>query len=253
MGVGTTFKFDLPCIVGEAIETEVADIPLVVAGLAPDQPHYRILVVEDIKVNRMMLVKLLTTVGFEVCEAANGLEAVELWESRSPDLIWMDMQMPVMDGFEATKRIKARPKGRSTPILALTASAFDRDRETILAAGCDDYVSKPFQQEVIFQKMAEHLGISYIYEETVTSKQSAKGEKHSVDSQQALTSEALAVMPAEWLSQMHQAAKALNEGVVLGLIEEMEPEHSSAASSLKDLVHNFRLDVIVDLTEPIKK
>ena len=253
VGTGTTFKFDLPLSLGEVTATEVVDNPRLVVGLAPDQPRYRILVVEDIKVNRMMLVKLLKTVGFEVGEAANGKEAVEMWESWSPDLIWMDMHMPVMDGFEATKRIKADPKGRNTPILALSASAFDRDRETILAAGCDDYLSKPFQEAVLFQKMADCLGVSYIYEETAVSQQRASSDKHSGGSQEVLTPEGLAVMPAEWISRMHQAAKALDEGAILGLIEEIKPEHSSVACSLTDLVDNFRLDVIVDLTAPIKK
>jgi len=248
LGVGTTFKFDLPCVVGETPETEVVDTPRFVMGLAPEQAPYRILVVEDIQVNRMMLVKLLTTVGFEVREAVNGLEAVELWESWSPDLIWMDIQMPVMDGLEATKRIKAHPQGANTPILALTASAFDRDREIALAAGCDDYLSKPFQQKVIFEKMAEYLGVTYIYEETSAPQQAGSGDKHSSNSEAVLTSEALAVMSAEWLSKMHQAARALDEKVVLQLIEEIPPEHGSVANSLKDLVDNFRLDVIVDLT-----
>ena len=248
VGVGTTFKFDLPCVVGETPKAEVVDTPRSVVGLAPDQPSYRILVVEDIKVNRMMLVKMLTTVGFEVREAVNGQEAVELWESWNPDLIWMDIQMPVMDGLEATKRIKAHPKGRDTPILALTASAFDRDREIILAAGCDDYLSKPFKQEAIFEKMAELMGVTYIYEEASVSQQGASGGKLSSSPEAALTSEALAVMPAEWLSKMHQAARALDELVVLQLIEQVPPEHGSVANSLKDLVDNFRLDVIVDLT-----
>jgi CheY-like chemotaxis protein len=160
----------------------------------------------------------------------------------------MDIQMPVMDGLEATKRIKAHPKGRDTPILALTASAFDRDREIILAAGCDDYLSKPFKQEAIFEKMAELMGVTYIYEEASVSQQGASGGKLSSSPEAALTSEALAVMPAEWLSKMHQAARALDELVVLQLIEQVPPEHGSVANSLKDLVDNFRLDVIVDLT-----
>lgn len=253
VGVGTTFAFDLPLSQGEVIAKEVADTARVVVGLAPDQPPYRILVVEDIKVNRMMLVKLLTTVGFEVREAVNGLEAVEIWESWSPALIWMDMQMPVMDGYEATKRIKAHAKGQSTPILALTANAFDRDRELTLAAGCDDYVSKPFQAEVIFAKMAAHLGVSYVYQETTASQSTSSAEKQPSKPQEVLTSEALMVMPQEWISKMHQAARALNEQVVLALINEIQPEHSSLIINLTDLVDNFRLDVIVDLTNPIKK
>jgi CheY-like chemotaxis protein len=131
----------------------------------PNQPIYRILIVEDSRVNRLLLVKLLQPLGFEVREVVDGQEAVAVWQSWQPHLILMDIQMPVMDGYEATQIIKQMPNGQETVIIALTASAFDEQREAILKAGCDDFIRKPFQEEILFAKIAEHLGVRYIYSE----------------------------------------------------------------------------------------
>jgi CheY-like chemotaxis protein len=125
-----------------------------VLGLAPDQRAadgrpYRLLVVEDKETNRRLLVKLLESVGFEVQEAANGQQALEVWARWQPHLIWMDMRMPLMDGHEATQQIKATPQGQATVIIALTATAFEEDREQVLLEGCDGFVRKPFRTDEI--------------------------------------------------------------------------------------------------------
>jgi CheY-like chemotaxis protein len=99
-------------------------------GLEPGQPTYRILVVEDKWANRQLMVRLLAPLGFEVKEATNGQEAIALWQDWHPHLIWMDMRMPVMDGYEATREIKARSGDRSPVILALTANATGRASST---------------------------------------------------------------------------------------------------------------------------
>ncbi len=140
-------------------------------GLAPDQPTYRILVVDDRPENRDLIAQLLLTVGFEVQTANHGGEVIAQWQTWHPHLIWRDMRMPVMDGYEATRRIRDIESRtflcvqNTTKIIALTASAFDEQKSTILAAGCDDLVIKPFREEVIFEKMATHLGVQYIYAE----------------------------------------------------------------------------------------
>ena len=89
--------------------------------------------------------------------------AIALWEEWSPHLIWMDMRMPVMDGYEATRRIKAHLQGQATVIIALTAIAFDEARVVCLSAGCDDFVSKPIQEQVVLDKLTQHLGVQYLY------------------------------------------------------------------------------------------
>ena len=104
-----------------------------VVGLAPDQPTYRILIVEDREENRKLLTRFLVPLGFEVREAEDGKIGIEVWNEWQPHLIWMDMRMPVMDGYEATKRIKASTQGQETIIIALTASVFEEERSLVLS------------------------------------------------------------------------------------------------------------------------
>ena len=164
---GSLFRLSLP--VGLADETEALTYEprRVVSGLAPGQPTYRLLVVDDNAANRTLLVRLFEPLGFEVKEAEQGQQAIEIWEDWSPHLIWMDMRMPVMDGYEATRTIKGTTKGQATVIIALTASALEEDREVILSEGCNDYVRKPFREDELFETLNKHLGIEFTYEELI--------------------------------------------------------------------------------------
>ena len=135
-----------------------------ILGLAEGQPRYRLLIVEDQPENRLLLRRLLEPLGFELREAANGQEAVALFEQWHPDLIWMDIRMPVMDGLEAVRRIRATKAGAETKIIALTAHALEEERSPIMAAGCDDLVRKPFREQEIFDALARHLRLKFIYE-----------------------------------------------------------------------------------------
>lgn len=113
----------------------------------------KILLVEDNELNRDMLSRRLQRRGFEVVNAVNGQEGVEMAHSEAPELILMDISLPIMDGWEATRKIKKSPKMRSTPIIALTAHAMVGDREKSLEAGCDDYDTKPIDFQRLLQKM----------------------------------------------------------------------------------------------------
>ncbi len=124
-GKGTTFKFDIQVRRDFPQQSQTPTPTRKVMGLAPDQPKYRLLVVDDVKVSRLLLVKMIRGLRFEVREAENGREAIALWSTWEPHLIFMDIQMPVMDGYKATKRIKAHLEGEKTAIVALTASAFE--------------------------------------------------------------------------------------------------------------------------------
>jgi CheY-like chemotaxis protein len=214
-------------------------------ALAPEQPLYRILVVEDKKENRQLLVKFLTSLGFDVREAENGQQGVALWRTWEPHLIWMDMRMPVMDGYEATKQIKAHLKGQATVIIALTASAFDEERAVVLSIGCDDFVCKPFREEVILEKMAKYLGVRYLYEEAPQSQEA----KENSDLDFSLT-KALTQMPPEWIAQLHQAALCTDEKQIFSLLEQISEASTPVANALADLVNEFRIDKIIDLTQP---
>ncbi|NJL20336.1 MAG: response regulator [Leptolyngbyaceae cyanobacterium SM1_3_5] len=164
VGVGTVFAFEIE--VARSILPPQLPCPRSahrVVGLAANQPTYRILVVEDQWANRQLLVKLLEAIGFPVESAQNGQEAIAIYQHWQPHLIWMDMRMPVMDGYEATRQIKANLAAEPPVILALTANAFEEERLVALSIGCDDFIRKPFEETIILDKMAEHLGIRYTY------------------------------------------------------------------------------------------
>jgi CheY-like chemotaxis protein len=198
---GTTFKFDIPVGMADASEIENQPHSRRVVTLAPNQPQYRILVVDDRDYNRQLLIKLLKPLGFEVQEATNGTEAIEIWDSYSPHLIWMDMRMPVMDGYEATKRIKSTTKGQATAVIALTASVWEEEKAVILSAGCDDFVRKPFHKETIFDMMAKHLGVRYIYQE-----QESPSRPAHVTGEPLNLADLLAAMPHKWVVKLHESA-----------------------------------------------
>jgi two-component system cell cycle response regulator DivK len=117
----------------------------------------KVLVVEDVDFNRDLLVQLLED-KYQVIEAVNGQEGVELAEKERPELILMDLSLPIMDGWEATRRIKANPDLSSIPVIALTAHAMVGDQEKALAAGCDDYLVKPLNEDILMAKIAKYLG-----------------------------------------------------------------------------------------------
>jgi two-component system sensor histidine kinase/response regulator len=155
------------------------------------------------------LLKLFEPIGFEVRQAANGQEALEIWQAWEPHLIWMDMRMPVMDGYEATRRIKATTRGMATIVIALTASALEEDRAVILSEGCDDYIRKPFREEELFATVARHLGARYVYE--ATTPEAAAGAEDgqgqlvaSMDEGERLTAWLQAAEPA-WLEELERA------------------------------------------------
>jgi len=117
----------------------------------------RILVVEDTEDNRRILRDLLTRAGFELIEAMDGESGVSMAIMHRPDLILMDIQLPIFDGYEATRRIKANPETRNIPIIAVTSYALSGDENKALAAGCDGYVAKPFSPRRILAMVQEFL------------------------------------------------------------------------------------------------
>ncbi len=297
LGEGTSFKFAWPLQIVIAPELERSFESRKAIGLAPGQPTYRILAVDDTDEGRLLLTKLLTALGFDVREASNGQQAVDCWERWSPDLILMDVRMPVMNGIEATQEIRRRERSRGifrnqedletglneemskaddrwmleelsmqnqiqllsseqplaidptatpTVIIALTASVFEDHRRAILLAGCDSFARKPFQVEALLSKIANHLGVRYLYE--------SGGEESDADSTLVGTSypatkvelaEFLTTMPAEWLAQLEQAAmKGLDDRIVQ-LIEEIPGSHAALAAILADWAYNFDFDAIL--------
>ena len=154
-GRGSVFRCNLKVGIPES-----GDMPAdsVIISRESDRTAYRILVVDDNADGRNLLANLLNRHGFETREAENGQAALGIWEEWSPRLIFLDMRMPIMDGYTAARRIKSTAKGRETAIVAVTASSFEADKNTILEAGCDAVINKPYHEKEIFDMLNQHLG-----------------------------------------------------------------------------------------------
>jgi DNA-binding response OmpR family regulator len=163
----------------------------------------------------------------------------------------MDMRMPVMDGHEATQRIKATTKGQATVIIALTASAFEKERQVILSEGCDDFVRKPFRKEEIFDRLVEHLGVRFTYAEEVVEE---TPDLEPDDAAALLTAEALGGLGADQREALYKAATQADSDRLFEIIASLEAQDASEvereiARALESLVRNFRFDIILKLTE----
>jgi signal transduction histidine kinase/DNA-binding response OmpR family regulator len=240
---GTTFKFDIQIELSQATDIRSPKPIRQVIGLETNRLSYRILIVDDRLENRQLLVKLLEPIGFQVKEAENGREAVEIWSNWEPHLIWMDMRMPVMNGYQATQYIKSHPQSQATIIIALTASSLEEEGAMVRAAGCDDFVRKPFMEEVIFEKMTQYLGVRYLdrARDSVASLKRSRMEE--------LTEEALAAMSERWLTELSQAAIQLDSISIARLIAQIPEENSLLAQAIQQKVDNFDFDRIVNLVQ----
>jgi predicted ATPase/CheY-like chemotaxis protein len=241
-GKGSLFRVRLPAGIVEAadVKTPMETKPRVI-GLDPGQKARRILIADDHQDNRLLLKTLLEEAGFSILEAQNGKEALEAFEKQAPDFIWMDMRMPVMDGYEAVRQIRLHPGGDKLPIIALTASAFRSQRQEILAAGCDDMVFKPFREHEIFEVMARFLGVEYVYEEP--------DDAAAPSDEAELTTAMLAELPPELLKDLDETTLVANREVILEVIERIKEHAPETAGLMRALVQNFEIERIRELLE----
>ena len=257
-GVGSRFAFDIQIQEASWSEIQNTQNQSQVIGLAPDQGEYRVLVVDDARDSRLLLVKLLTSIGFIVREATNGQEAIAQWMEWEPHLIFMDMRMPVMNGYQAIRVIKARevaqPNNAECPnqhhhtiIIALTASAFEEERQKILSTGCDDFIRKPFTEEVLLEKVREHLGVKYISEVKMANTLTVCQETQTLPSQADLL-RYLSQMPSEWLQHIRHAAASCSDDMILDLLQQIPPDKAQLFGVLRDLANNYQFEKIMELT-----
>ncbi|MGM3307045.1 response regulator [Anabaena sp. WFMT] len=249
VGVGSVFQFHIKVDCAEKVDIPAPLSNHRVIHLAPNQPAYRLLIVENQWESKKLLVEMLSPLGFEVYTAENGQEGLELWQRYQPHLILMDMQMPIMDGYEATRQIRAgeidnlAAVQHQTKIIALTASAFEEQRTYILSIGCDDFIHKPFREEFLLNKLAEHLGVNYTYEEKTENIERETERSSSF----ILTPSSLQVMPGEWITQLHGSAGRCSKRQTVELINQIPELHSNLAKALTNLVHDFHFEKIVQL------
>jgi two-component system sensor histidine kinase/response regulator len=240
---GSTFVVELPLPIADGVV--VGAKPRRVVGLSPGQTTWRLLVVDDTPENRALLTSLLATVGFEVREATNGLEAVELWRSWRPHLIWMDMRMPVMDGYAAVQRIRELAAGEPCRIIALTASAFHHDRERILSERCDDFVPKPFRETTIFEKLTEHLGVQFEYDDEERSEAAAS----SAESDEVVLPERLMALPPDLLASLRNPMMRGDVEAALAAVGQIRERDEALAGALHRLLRSYRFEDLLDALE----
>lgn len=240
LGLGSTFKVELPVAIASVDNLTVEEEWLPVKCLAPDQPAWRLLVVDDNADNRLLLVTILTGVGFQVREAENGQEAVKAFEQWQPHLIWMDMRMPGMDGYEASTKIRQLDGGVTVKIIALTASAFREQHGHIINAGCDAVLHKPFHLPEIFAVLTKHLGVKFIFLESPVLLSPPIRET---------TVAMLAKLPSALRQQLHEAALNLDTDetdIIIGQIRTLAPD---VADGLQELAQQYQFEPIIHLTE----
>ncbi|MBE9198465.1 MULTISPECIES: GAF domain-containing protein [unclassified Nodularia (in: cyanobacteria)] len=252
LGQGSCFRFHIQADLPEAIAIAQLSSPILDAvTIAPGQTTYRILIAEDNHPNRLLLSNILNRLGFAVQQAENGEQAIALWQEWQPHLIFMDMRMPILDGYQAARQIRNLAQALNnkngqiypaTKIIALTASAFTEQKQESLDAGCDDFVSKPFRWEEILEVLNKHLQVEYVYEKTAVSLISPSADF-------VLDSAALAMMPVSWISQLHMAAAQGNDSSSLHLLTQIPSEHTALIKTLTQLIETYQFDKIIALTQ----
>ena len=241
-GQGSIFRLEVPI---ESCDAEVGvtwNAPRHVLCLHPGANAPKILVVDDQLESRDWLMKLLASVGFSVRGAENGEAAIRAWEGWSPQLILMDVHMPVMDGLEATRRIKANSRGKETCIVAVTASAMDDDRRAVTLSGADDFISKPFYDDDLLEKMRTLLGIEYDYEDLsgITGPIAAGVE--------VLSAEQLGRLPLYLVEELRDATLQGNKRRLDELILKVsEIDEAGCAHALRELADKYEYDALTRL------
>jgi CheY-like chemotaxis protein len=240
VGKGTIFHFEIPVGEGQALGVVRRTDQRRVVGLLPGQPAQRLLLVDDEPNNRDWLNKLLTSVGFLVREAENGQEAIRIWEEWRPQLILMDIRMPVMDGLEATRRIRASQSGDAPMIIAISASALDEDRNEAVGCGVDDFVSKPCREDELLERIRVRLGVAYLYA-------GAERAQQQTESVTALASALNGNLPVELTDQLRDAVLNGENDQLDVLIEKVMEQDAPFARALRDLADKYEYDALIKL------
>ena len=241
VGQGSLFRITVAVNLAEGVEVNRLEQAMPkVTGLVDDQPAWRILIVEDNVENRMLLSNLLREVGYDVREAENGEEAVVCFQQWHPHFIWMDIHMPVMDGYQATAKIRTLPGGEDVKIIAITASVFKEQADTILVAGCDDVVRKPYRRSEVLDMMAKQIEVRYQY---------ASEAKEPI-SMPPLDTERLHQLPESLLSDLRQAALRLSVGEIDKIIDRISDIDQTIANDLRAHAASYQFDQILEMLEP---
>ena len=237
LGRGTTFSFHIPYtpVSNQALHQLVSERRVV--ALAPDQPQRRMLIVDDNRENCQLLTKFLCPLGFVVQEAQHGAEACALAESTPFDLIWIELLLPDLNGYELLKRLKTLAVNGKPRLIALTTSPFEEDRPTAIAAGFDDFLRKPFKEAEIFELLDRHLGVRFIYQDEAAHLQ--RGVPTAVTD--------LSPVTPELRERLAFSARIADMQNMLDVIKEIRISQPLIAEGLGRLTQDFQYTQILDL------
>ncbi len=242
---GSIFQFRCPVEQGFEDQLEPETILREVVSLKDGQPRPKVLIADDRETNRLLLDKMLGPKGFKTRQAVNGEQALEIWRDWHPDVILMDLVMPVLGGMEAIKAIRSQPNGDKPVIIAVTASILREDKERVIKGGADEFLSKPFLEKELFHLVARNTDLEFVY----------APEKDGQDEQQK------ALDPRAALGRVSPELKtrfvnALQEGHMRRIndcIDQIGKDEPDLFSHLKELAQGFDYQAILGLFESEKQ
>lgn len=236
-GKGSNFCLEIEALVGIATSAALTTTNRRVIGLEAGQKPPRILVVDDNEDNRNLLEKLLVRTGFEVKKASNGLEAIAEFENWKPQFIWMDVRMPIMDGIEATNRIRKLEGGADAKIVMLSASVLEEDMQSTLKV-CTKFVKKPYIEQEIFETMREELNLRYEYESSDPNEPDNERVEVSLN-------ELILSLPSTLCKELREAVLRLNTAQIEAVIYKIALENPVLSNLLEEMIDNFEHDLIL--------
>jgi len=237
-GKGSCFSFYIPVEAVAEPEKKTVHDTRRVTGLKPGTGSIRILIVDDSEINRRFISTLLQRAGFEVKDAVNGQEAIDYFKSWRPHAILMDMRMPVVDGYEATRQIKMNGQGETIPVIAVTASAFEVAKEEIRASGADAYLRKPFRAEELFVLLQDMLDLDYVYaEDSVPADSDYSGAERRPVSPDRI--------PQDVVAGLIQAVEKGDVARIKGIIRQISETDKDAADTLLSLAEKYEYEKLL--------
>ena len=241
-GKGSVFLFSLRCQEGSPKDVTCVKDGRRVIGLAEGSGEITVLVVDDKQDSRTFATELLTSVGFRTREACNGEEALAAFAKERPDLVLMDMRMPVMNGYQATRCMKAAGGEKKTPIIAVSASALDEQKNEILESGADELICKPFKDSELFAAIARLLGVSYRYQDERAVPGAARASALPLAAR-------LDALPAELRQELRTALLALNVRAVRAVAERVRAVDRALGELIEEFEKGFRFEELLDLLD----
>jgi PAS domain S-box-containing protein len=243
LGHGTTFCFEVLVEEGTSIAAKDKTDRRRVLHLRPGQKEIRILIADDRLENRELLQKMLEPIGFMTRTTSDGVEALEAFESWNPDLVLMDLRMPRLDGREAIRRIRLLPRRGKTPIIAITASAFQENRREVKDAGGDDFMGKPFRERELYDKVGRLTGAEYVYAEEQTNDEVVRPRSF-------LSKDKIATaVPADLREQLRDAALRADLDDMLAVVDRIQTRAPEIANELRSRLQSFDYQSVLALLE----